>query len=139
MTLHRRSLRAVAFALTAVVLLTVPWPASTQSVEPPPQPAPAAQDAGQDRARLVEFLSRDDVRRQMEELGIDADAAALRADSLSDDEVRQIAAGLDDLPSDQSSLFAVVAVAIACVVMLLVTELLGYTKIFSFLKAKKHE
>lgn len=144
MALRRRSLRTVALALAAVVFLTFPLLDSlllnsAQALEPASEPLTVAKASDRDRARVADLLSREDVRRQMEELGIDPDEATLRASSLSDDEIRQIASVLNDLPSDRSSPLAVVAVAIAFFVVLIVTELLGYTNVFAFLKAGKRD
>ncbi len=54
-----------------------------------------------DRARVMDFMAREDVRRELETLGIDPDEAARRTASLSDEEIRQIAGRLDQLPAGQ--------------------------------------
>ncbi len=57
--------------------------------------------APDDRARVMNFMAREDVRREFETLGIDPDEAARRTAALSDDEIRQIAGRLDELPAGQ--------------------------------------
>ncbi len=57
--------------------------------------------AADDRARVMDFMARQDVRRELETLGIDPDEAARRTAALSDDEIRQIAGRLDELPAGQ--------------------------------------
>ena len=52
-----------------------------------------------DRDRLRMVLQRDEARAQMEALGVDPAEALARVDSLSDQEVAQIAQQLDQLPA----------------------------------------
>ena len=91
-----------------------------------------------DRARVMEFMAREDVRRQMESLGIDPDEAAQRAESLSDEEIQQIAGQLDQLPAGQDTLIGVVLAAILIVLLvLLITDLVGVTDVFPFIKSQR--
>ncbi|MFQ5974597.1 MAG: PA2779 family protein, partial [Alphaproteobacteria bacterium] len=48
----------------------------------------AGMSAGEDRARVQEFLDREDVRRHMMGLGVDPDEAARRIAGMSDEEIR---------------------------------------------------
>ncbi len=57
--------------------------------------------AADDRARVMDFMAREDVRQELQALGVDPDEAARRATTLSDDEIRQIAGRLDELPAGQ--------------------------------------
>src|SRR3970040_461234 len=47
-----------------------------------------------DRARVLEFLARDDVRAQMVRLGVDPSEAAARGAALSDGEVARLGGGM---------------------------------------------
>jgi hypothetical protein len=85
-----------------------------------------------DRARVLGFLQRADVRAQMVTLGVDPDEAAARVAALSDDQVRAIAGQLDRLPAGQSAVAAVIGAALIIFLVLLVTDLLGLTHIFPF-------
>ncbi len=87
-----------------------------------------------DRARVMDFLVRDDVRQQLEALGIDPDEAAARADSLSDAEIMQIAGQLDELPAGQDALGVVVGTILVIFIVLLITDLLGLTNVFPFVR-----
>jgi uncharacterized protein DUF6627 len=91
----------------------------------------AALDA---RARVDAFLARDDVRRQMAALGVDPLEAASRVASLSDAEVRKIAGQLDRLPAGQSAVAAVIGAVVLIFLVLLVTDLLGLTSVFPFVR-----
>jgi hypothetical protein len=85
--------------------------------------------AGADRARLKSLLDRAEVREQMQALGVSPQAARDRVDALSDEEVVALANRLDQLPAGGSD---VLAVALLVFLILLVTDILGYTKVFPF-------
>ena len=44
--------------------------------------------AADDRARVMDFMARKDVRQELQALGVDADEATQRAANLSDQEIR---------------------------------------------------
>ncbi len=85
-----------------------------------------------DRDRVMAFLGRDDVRRQMVALGVDPMEAAARVQGLSDAEVHQIAGHLDQLPAGQDAIIAIIGAAVFIFLVLLITDLLGLTHIFPF-------
>ncbi len=87
-----------------------------------------------DRDRVQAFLERQDVRRQMVALGVDPGEAAARVTQLSDAEVGQIVDRLDRLPAGQSALGAVLGVILIIFLVLLVTDLLGLTNVFPFVR-----
>lgn len=86
------------------------------------------------REQVVEFLARDDVREQMELLGVDPDEASLRAASMTDAEVVQIAGQLEQLPAGQDALGAILGAVLLIFIVLLVTDILGLTNIFPFVR-----
>ena len=90
------------------------------------------QDAGLAREKVADFIARDDVRDQMQVLGVAPDEAAARVASLSDDEVRAIADRIDTLPAGQGAVGAVVGAAVLIFVILLITDLMGLTDVFGF-------
>ena len=90
-----------------------------------------------DRARVMEFMARQDVRRQMESLGIDPDEAAQRAESLSDEEIQQIAGQLDQLPAGEGLAVVVVTAILIILLVLLITDLVGVTDVFPFIKSQR--
>lgn len=90
-----------------------------------------------DRAKVVEFLAREDVRRQLMDMGVDPDEAAARAASLSDAEIQQIAGRLDKLPAGQSAFVSLLIAAGALLLLLIVTDVLGFTDIFPFIDSQR--
>ncbi len=87
--------------------------------------------AQSDRERVRSFLNREDVRAEMQKQGIDAATADARVAALSDQEVQQVAGKLDKLPAGGDF----VGVLLTIFVILLVTDILGFTKVFPFTKS----
>jgi hypothetical protein len=102
-------------------------------------PLPASADivttdqiyASSERERVRSFLEREDVRSQMQSFGVDADAAKARVDALSDQEVKELAGRIDELPAGAG----IVGVLFAVFIILLVTDILGLTKVFPFTRS----
>lgn len=87
-----------------------------------------------DRARVASIFAREDVRAQMEALGVDPNMAATRVAGLSDSEVQQIVDQLDELPAGQDAAGAIVGAVFAILVILLITDILCLTKVYPFTK-----
>jgi|SRR5690606_7561577 len=102
-------------------------------------PLPASADivttdqiyASSERERVRSFLEREDVRSQMQSFGVEADAAKARVDALSDQEVKELAGRIDELPAGAG----IVGVLFAVFIILLVTDILGLTKVFPFTRS----
>ena len=92
-----------------------------------------------DRALVAAYMARQEVRRQFEEMGIDPNEAAARVNGLSDVEIQQVAARINEMPAGQASnvLVAILGAAVLIFLVLLVTDLLGLTDIFPFVNAEK--
>jgi hypothetical protein len=89
----------------------------------------------QDERRKVEaFLQRQDVRDQMVAFGVDPAEAAARVASLSDREIRQINGQIDRLPAGQGVIVALLGAALIIFLVLLITDLLGLTQVFPFVR-----
>lgn len=80
------------------------------------------------------FLQRNDVKAQLEKLGIKAEDAQARVDTLTDSEVASIAGKLDQLPAGGDSVLGVI---VFIFVLLLITDILGLTKVFPFTRSVK--
>jgi hypothetical protein len=93
----------------------------------------AAQTNNVARAQVVDFFAREDVQQVMRNQGVAADEVAARVASLSDAEMMQIAAELDQLPAG-AGLGTVVGAVLFIFVVLLITDILGYTKVFTFVQ-----
>ncbi len=91
-----------------------------------------AQDA---RQYLQSFLAREDVKKMLKSHGIDLQEAKNRIDSLTDEEATRVADQLQELPAGGSSFFTVLLIVVFLVfLVLLITDIAGYTDIFPFVK-----
>jgi hypothetical protein len=88
-----------------------------------------------DRARINELMAREDVQRELKTYGISADEAQARVNSLTDEEVMQVAGRLDQLPAGQSALGAILGVALIVFIVLLITDIAGLTKVFPWTRS----
>jgi len=89
--------------------------------------------AGAERERLAGMLDRSEVRERLRALGVDPANAKARVAALSDAEAAQLAAQLDELPAGGDILWAAVLIFL----VLLVTDMMGYTKIFPFTRSAR--
>ncbi len=113
------------FVIVCVAGLGVPLPASAGIVTTDQVAASAP------RERVRDFLDRQEVRSKLESLGVDASAAKARVDALTDQEAADLAARIDQLPAGGDVLGLIFAVF----VILLITDILGFTKVFPFTRA----
>lgn len=77
-----------------------------------------------DRARVKDFLARDDVRQVLVAQGVDPAEAAARVDSLSNAEVLQIQNRIDALPAGAGFWGIVLIVVIVIAVIALIYKLI---------------
>ena len=84
-----------------------------------------------DRDRVSAFFSRDDVRQQLQAQGVSADDAIARVQAMSDAEVAQLADRVDRAPAGGD----VIGVLFTVFLILLVTDILGFTKVFPFTRS----
>jgi hypothetical protein len=92
-----------------------------------------AAQAQQSRERVLSTLNRDDVKAQLMARGVDPSQVQARLDSLTDEEVQTLAAKMDQLPAGGDGLGLLVFIF----VVLLITDILGFTNIFPFVKHPK--
>ncbi len=133
--MNRRFARTVCASLAiAMAALSVPAPAAARVVgtEEVVRAEAAGSGAPVDRDALRVLLERDDVRRRLEVLGVDPRLARERVDALTDAEIERIAGQVERLPAGGAS---VVGVLFAVFVILLVTDILGLTKVFPFTRS----
>jgi len=86
------------------------------------------------RTRIKQLLVREDVRQALIDQGIDSREAGARIDSLSDAEAMAVADKLDQLPAGSGALEVLLIVALIVFITLLVTDIMGYTDVFPFVK-----
>ena len=87
------------------------------------------------REYLSNLLAREDIKQALVSQGIDQQEAQTRIDSLSDAEVNDIVNKLDQLPAG-GVLGTILIISFLVFVILLLTDIAGYTHIFPFVKKK---
>jgi len=88
--------------------------------------------AAEQRARVLSLLDRADVAAGLQEHGLSADQARERVAALTDAEVEQLAHTIDTAPAGADSFLGVL---VFIFVLLLVTDILGLTKVFPFTRS----
>ena len=92
----------------------------------------AGQQAADQRARVAAFLDREDVKQVLTRNGVDPVEAQQRVDSLSNEEVAKISHSIDQLPAGGSAVGSIVGAIVFVFLVLLVTDILGFTHVFPF-------
>jgi len=102
----------------------------------PTQAAMVATDkalGGAEREHVNQVLARADVQARLAQFGVNARDVQARLAAMSDAEVASLAGQMDALPAGGDILGAIVLVFL----VLLVTDILGFTKVFPFTKPIK--
>jgi hypothetical protein len=84
------------------------------------------------RDQIYAALDRADVAAALQERGVDLDQARARVAALTDDEVAQVAHTIETAPAGASDILGVL---VFIFVLLLVTDILGLTKVFPFTRS----
>jgi hypothetical protein len=82
------------------------------------------------RQQVKSLFEREDVQQQLIGLGVDAQSAAERVDRMTDAEVAEINQRISELPAGSG----VVGIILMVLLVLVITDVLGATDIFPFIK-----
>ncbi|MFC7515912.1 PA2779 family protein [Herbaspirillum sp. GCM10030257] len=118
------SLLVVCFTATALPMQASAAIVSTQEASSSSVPVG-------ERDRVIGFLSREDVRKSIEAQGVNPQDALDRVQAMSDQEVQQLAGRIDQLPAGGD----ILGVLFTVFIVLLVTDILGLTKVFPFTRS----
>ena len=118
------SLLVVCFTSTALPMQASAAIVSTQEA------STSSMSVGE-RDRVIGFLSREDVRKSIEAQGVNPQDALDRVQAMSDQEVQQLAGRIDQLPAGGD----ILGVLFTVFIVLLVTDILGLTKVFPFTRS----
>jgi hypothetical protein len=109
-------------AALLMVALAMPLPA---------QAALVATDAALERQHIAGLLERAEVQQQLRAYGVEPAEARARVAALTDAEAAQLVSNVDELPAGG---VGIVGAIVLVFLVLLVTDILGYTKVFPFTK-----
>ena len=134
--MHVRLMQAVCAPLAALMLVTAgPLPMAHAAMVPTEQVLRSADQAAPanvatDRERLATFLAREDVRRQMQSLGVDPTETNQRVAAMTDTEVARLVGRLDQMPAGAGWFATLLWAVVVIAVILLITDLLGLTDVY---------
>ena len=117
------------FMAALLIVLSIPMGAAQAGLVPTDTVIDRAL-ADDNRAKVLGFLGRDQIRS----LGVDPDEAEARVAALSDIEISQLAGRIDALPAGQDIVGPIVGGIVLIFLILLVTDILGLTNIFPFIR-----
>lgn len=92
-----------------------------------------SQKAAEARAYITNVLAREDIQKALIARGIDPIEAQARISTLTDKEAIQFADTMEQLPAG-GTVGVIVGLAVLIFLVLLLTDILGYTDIFPFVK-----
>lgn len=81
------------------------------------------------KEKVIQFTAREDVTKILGQMDVDPKMIEARVASMTEEEASKIASQIETLPTGGSSL---IGAAVFIFVLLLVTDLLGLTKVFNF-------
>lgn len=121
----------LSFVLSITLFAQVSWAqmASTQAVLE--QPA-----AVLSHEKVNQFVARADVTKTFETMGVDPKMVEQRIALMSDEEVSKISSKIDTLPAG-GDFGGIVGAVVFVFVVLLITDILGFTKVFGFTRAAR--
>jgi hypothetical protein len=96
----------------------------------------SVQDDALARQKVCQFLEREDVVRHLQAWGVNAGEAQSRVDAMTHEEIRMLAAKIDQMPAGGDALGLIVAVSIIAFVTLVITDIIGVTDVFTFIKKR---
>jgi hypothetical protein len=124
------SLVAVSFCFFSVVVV----PVKAAMVGTPEILQLQVDDQARDKVRL--FLQRQDVGQYLEAMGVDHHEAQARVDTMTDAEIRMLVNKIDHMPAGGDALGFLLALAVVVFVVFIVTDIIGVTDVFTFIKKR---
>jgi hypothetical protein len=120
------------FVVVCMLSMSLPMHSALAGLVETGRVAGLAQSA-EDRGRIIALLDREEVAAQLQKHGVTVDEAKARVQALSDDEVRTVLGKMDQLPAGGD----VLGFLFVIFIVLLITDILGLTKVFPFTKPVK--
>lgn len=92
--------------------------------------------AQSERQKVADFMERQDVARQLEAWGVDAEEARARVAAMTDEEIHLLSQKIDQMPAGGDAVGFLLAVAVLAFVTLIITDIIGVTDVFTFIKKR---
>lgn len=84
------------------------------------------------KEKVIQFTAREDVAKILGQMDVDPKMIEERVASMTDEEASKIAYQIETLPAGGSAVGSLIGAAVFVFVLLVITDILGLTKVFSF-------
>ncbi|MFW6055043.1 MAG: PA2779 family protein [Thermodesulfobacteriota bacterium] len=92
-------------------------------------------ESGQlDKQRLLTLLERQEVQQKLKAWGVDSETAKSRINALTDRELSRVSQQMGALPAGGSAVGTIIGAGLVIFIVLLITDILGYTDVFTFVR-----
>lgn len=91
-------------------------------------------DVVSSKEKLAQIISREDVAKRFQELNVDSKIIEARIASMTDEEASKMLHQIDTLPAGADAGMSIVGAIVFIFIVLLITDILGVTKVFNFTK-----
>ena len=119
----------LSFVLSITLFAQVSWAqmASTESLLERPIAVSSYE-------KVSQFIAREDVVKKFEQMGVDPKIIEIRVASMTNEEASMVASQIDTLPAG-GDFGGIVGAAVFVFIVLLITDILGFTKVFGFTRS----
>ena len=132
--IRQRSKSASVFLITLMVLLTLPYQSVLAAMIETDATLGISVQGQEARNTIKSILAREDIQAVLKAQGIDPLEARARVDSLTDAEAVRLADQIEELPAGGNFLIGLLVAVGIIVVILAITDALGYTDVFTFIR-----
>ena len=132
--IRQRSKSTGVLLVILMVWLTVPYPSVLAAMIETEATLPAIHEGQTARNTIKAFLAREDAQATLRMQGIDPLEAMARVDSLTDAEAQRIADQIEKFPAGSGFFITFIIVVGIIAIILVITDALGYTNVFSFIR-----
>ena len=89
------------------------------------------------KEKVIQFTAREDVAKILGQMDVDPKMIEARIASMTDEEISEIAYQIGTLPAGGSAVGSIVGAAVFIFIVLLITDILGFTKVFGFTRSAR--
>ena len=132
--IRQRSKATGVFLVILMLLVAVPYQSVLAAMIETEATLDITAKGQEARNHIKSILAREDAQAVLRAQGIDPLEALARVDSLTDAEAQRIADEIEELPAGGSFLLTFLLVVGLIVVILIITDAMGYTDVFTFVR-----
>jgi len=123
----------VIFMAVLMSVIAGPYQAAVAVLIPTERTISSA-EAAKARENIKNFLARQDAQNLLISKGISPEEAKARIDSLTDAEAVMVSQHIENMPAGGDTVAIIVGAVLLVFIILLITDLLGFTHVFPFVK-----